>query len=291
MIGHPLGENSSRTASLKTGVFQDNLEKSTWHYHNNYELSFILEGTGKRIVGDSIMEFHPGDMVLMGPDLPHVWISDRSSSGLTSRTLEMVYVQFNGEDFAGKVTSLPEAEGIRMAMEQCAGGIQITGETLDRVSEIMLQLPYLDPFDSLLSFLRMMDLIGRSESNLKLAGNDYLLSRFNPGNRRLAAVHDYLMKHYREDIDLDKLAKVTHMAKGSLCRYFKSTTGITVFDYLNRIKIDLACKLLMDQELSVLEVCVDSGFNNLSHFNKQFRRVTGLTPTIFRRQFQGLSVR
>ena len=287
----PVVNRRMQTSSLKTGVFQDNLEKSIWHYHNHFEITFILEGTGKRIVGDSIMEFHPGDMVLMGPDLPHVWISDRSSSGLTSRTLEMVYVQFDGEDFAGKVTALPEAEGIRMAMEQSAGGIQITGETLNRVSEIMLQLPYLNPFDSLLSFLRMMDLIGRSDTNIKLAGSDYLLRRFKTGNQRLAAVHDYLMKHYREEIDLDRLANVTHMAKGSLCRYFKGATGITIFDYLNRIKVDLACKLLMDKELSILEVCVDSGFNNLSHFNKQFRRITGFTPTIFRRQFQGHSVR
>jgi AraC-like DNA-binding protein len=89
-------------------------------------------------------------------------------------------------------------------------------------------------------------------------------------------------------VDLKRLAALVNMAEGSLCRFFKMNMGITVFDYLNKIKIEFACKLLMDQDLSILEVCLDSGFNNISHFNKQFKKITGLPPSEYRKRFKGL---
>jgi transcriptional regulator GlxA family with amidase domain len=126
----------------------------------------------------------------------------------------------------------------------------------------------------------MMDIIGKSNSNIRLASREYLGKRFTTGNKRLETIHEYLMKNYRNEVNLRKLAGLVNMAEGSLCRFFKTNMDMTVFEYLNRIKIEFACKLLMDEDLSVTEVCLDSGFNNLSHFNKQFRRITGLPPSV-----------
>jgi AraC-like DNA-binding protein len=156
------------------------------------------------------------------------------------------------------------------------------------VSEIMLQLPYLKSFDRMLHFLRLMDIIGKSDSNIKLASKDYIKMRFTAGNRRISAIHEYLMSNYLEAMDLKRLAALVNMAEGSLCRFFRMNTGMTVFEYLNKIKIEFACKLLMDPDLNILEVCYDSGFNNLSHFNKQFKKITGLPPSEYRNQFKGL---
>jgi AraC-like DNA-binding protein len=270
--------------SFFIGVFQDNLEQSAWHYHNNFEISFITEGSGKRIVADSIEDFYPGDLVFLGPNLPHVWISDKSSIGPSSRTLEMVFLQFTSQTLSSQMLELPEFRNIKKALQLSERGTQITGHTLNQVSEIMLQLPYLDNFERMLKFFRMMDLIGKSDSNLELASEDYLRKRFKPVNKRIDAIHNYLMRNYREEVNLAKLATLTNMAEGSLCRFFKSQMGITIFEYLNRIKVDFACKLLMDPDLSILEICLDSGFNNLSHFNKQFRRISGLTPSEYRKK-------
>jgi AraC-like DNA-binding protein len=96
------------------------------------------------------------------------------------------------------------------------------------------------------------------------------------------------MNNYREEINLKQLAELVNMAEGSLCRFFRENMGITLFEYLNQIKTDFACKLLMDPDLSILEVCLDSGFNNLSHFNKQFRKTTGNTPSEYRKKFKNL---
>ena len=274
--------------SFFIGIFQDNLEKSTWHYHNNFEISFITEGSGKRIVADSIEEFQPGDLVFIGKNLPHVWIPDKEARTPSNRTLEMVFLQFTSSVMGSQLLNLPEFKFIAKALYLSERGIQIVGQTLNEVSEIMLQLPYLKSFDRMLHFFKMMDIIGRSDTNIQLASKEYLKIRFTTGNKRIAAIHEYLMNNYREEINLKRLAALVSMAEGSLCRFFKVNMGMTVFEYLNKIKVEFACKLLMDNDLSILEVCFDSGFNNLSHFNKQFKKSTGVPPKDYRKRFKGL---
>lgn len=272
--------------SFFIGIFQDNLEKSTWHYHNNFEISFITEGSGKRIVADSIEEFQPGDLVFLGRNLPHVWIADKETRTPSNRTLEMVFLQFTSNILSQQLLVLPEFRNVKRALEFSERGIQIVDQTLNEVSEIMLQLPYLKSFERMLHFFRMMDIIGKSESNISLASDDYIKKRFKTGNKRIATIHEYLMNNYREEVNLKKIAELVNMAEGSLCRFFKENMGITLFEYLNRIKTDFACKLLMDPDLSIMEVCFDSGFNNLSHFNKQFRKTNGMPPSEYRKRFK-----
>jgi len=168
--------------SFFIGIFQDNLEKSTWHYHNNFEISFITEGSGKRIVGDSIEEFQPGDLVFIGPNLPHVWIADKETRMLSKRTMEMVFLQFTMNIVSPQLLSLPEFSNVRKALEFSERGIQIIGDTLNQVSERMLQLPYLKSFERMVYFLTMMDLIGESNTNISLASKEYLKIRFTTGS-------------------------------------------------------------------------------------------------------------
>ena len=282
--------NLNKDESFFIGIFQDNLEKSAWHYHNNYEISFITEGSGKRIVADSIEEFQPGDLVFLGKNLPHVWIADKEMFTPSSRTLEMVFLQFTDRVLDSQMLALPEFKNMEKALSMSERGIQIVGQTLNEVSELMLQMPYLKGFDRMVHFFRIMDIIGSSESHTHLASKEYLKTRFTTGNKRIAAIHEYLMKNYRDEVNLKKLADLVSMAEGSLCRFFKENMGITLFEYLNKIKVEFACKLLMDPDLSILEVCLDSGFNNLSHFNKQFRKATGISPSEYRKRFKKLSI-
>jgi AraC-like DNA-binding protein len=276
-------------ATFSIGIFQDNLDKSSWHYHDNYEISFITEGTGKRIVADSIEEFQPGDLVFIGRNLPHVWIVDKEQFTPNKRKLEMVFLQFPSEALSLDLLALPEFKSVANALILSERGIRITGQTLNEVSEIMLQLPYLENFERFLQFFRLMDIIGQSKDFIQLASVNYKNMHFDTKNKRIVAIHEYLMKNYREEIDLENIASLVNMAEGSVCRFFKSHVGITIFEYLNKIKIDFACKLLMDRNLSILDVAIDSGFNNLSYFNKQFKTITGLPPLEYRKRFKELS--
>lgn len=270
--------------SFYIGIFQDHIDKSRWHYHQEFELSFITEGSGKRIVGDSIEEFHPGDLIFIGPRIPHVWLPEgkhkRQHSG---RTLESVYLLFNQEILPVGLTQLPEFGKVRKAVNLSERGIRITGDTLNEVSRIMLQLPYMNPMKRLMFFYEIMDLIGRSESFSYLASSEYVKTKFETTNTRINRIHEFLMKNYQEEIDLEEVAEIVHMAPASVCRFFKSSTGLTVFEYLNKIKIDYSCQLLMNTDQNIVDISYDCGFNNLSHFNKQFRKFIGKTPTQFRK--------
>jgi len=270
--------------SFFIGIFQDHIDKSHWHYHQEFELSFITEGSGKRIVGDSIEEFHPGDLIFIGPRIPHVWFPEethrRQHSG---RTLESVYMLFNQDILPEALTTLPEFNFIRQAVLLSERGIKITGETLNEVSRIMLQLPYMSRIKRLMMFYEIMDLIGKSDSFSFLASEDYIKTKFEPGNKRVNRIHEFLMKNYQGDIDLKEIAEVAHMAPASVCRFFKNSTGLTIFEYLNKIKINYSCQLLLNTDSNILDISYDCGFNNLSHFNKQFKKFIGATPTEFRR--------
>jgi AraC-like DNA-binding protein len=237
-------------------------------------------------VADSIEAFQPGDLAFIGRNLPHVWIADKETRTPSNRTLEMVFLQFTSNVLSPQLLSLPEFSYVKRTLELSERGIHIVGHTLNEVSEIMLQLPYLKSFDRMLHFFMLMDIIGKSESNVQLASKEYLKMRFTTSNKRIAAIHEYLMNNYHEEVDLKRLAALVNMAEGSLCRFFKMNTGITVFEYLNKIKTEFACKLLMDPDLSILEICLDSGFNNISHFNKQFKKNTGVPPSEYRKRFK-----
>lgn len=269
--------------SFYIGIFQDHIDKSIWHYHQAYELSFITEGSGKRIVGDSTEDFNPGDLIFIGPRIPHVWIPEDAHWALHSgRSLESVYMLFNNEILPSPLLDLPEFTFVRKALQFSERGLKIEGETLNRVSEIMLQLPYLDRLKRLMYFYEIMDLIGRSRTFKYLASDNYLSRKFRSTNERIRMIHEFLMKNYHEAVNLDAIAELVHMAPGSICRLFKTETGLTIFEYLNKMKVDLAIQLLLHTGLNIVEISYDCGFNNLSHFNKQFRKFTGKTPTQFR---------
>ena len=270
--------------SFYIGVFQDHIDKSSWHYHQEYELSFITEGSGRRIVGDSIENFYPGDLIFIGSRMPHVWFSKephhRQHSG---RTLEAVYLLFNNVILPPELLSLPEFNFVKRAIKLSERGARITGDTLNNVSRIMLQLPYLDKLKRLMLFYEIMDIIGRGYSFSYLASRNYVKSKFETTNSRIKRIHEYMMKSYHEEINLNKIADIANMAPASVCRFFKASTGLTIFEYLNKIKIDYSCQLLLNTDLNIVDISYDCGFNNLSHFNKQFKKFNGKTPTQFRK--------
>jgi len=269
--------------SFFIGIFQDHIDKHHWHYHQEYELSFITEGSGRRIVGDSIEEFNPGDLIFIGPRIPHVWFSeDKLPVQRSGRTLESVYLLFNQDILPEKLIDLPEFANARKALSLSERGIRITGDTLNAVSRIMLQLPYQSPIKRLTMFYEILDVIGSGPSFSFLASEDYMKSRFETSNKRIKRIHEFLMKNYQDRIDLQEVADVAHMAPASVCRFFKQSTGLTIFEYLNKIKIEYSCQLLLNTDLNILDISCDCGFNNLSHFNKQFRKFIGTTPTQFR---------
>ena len=270
--------------SINVGIFQDNLESLKWHYHDYYEISFIIEGTGKRFVADSMDDFYPGDLVFVAPNIPHTWVVDKEQVTTNARKLEMVYLQFTDATLGKEMLALSEFSYAALALSLSERGVRIVGDTLNEASNILLQMPYANSFNRYILFLELLDMIGKSKDLISIASIEYNNKRYNIENKRILTIHEYFMKHFRDDIDLAQIASLVNMAEGSLCRFFKMQVGLTIFEYLNKIKVEFACKLLMNKEISITEVAFDSGFNNLSHFNKQFKLITGVTPMKFRQR-------
>ncbi|MFC2112849.1 AraC family transcriptional regulator [Bacteroidota bacterium] len=273
----------SPNESFYVSIFQDHIYKSAWRYHLEYELTLITEGSGKRIVGDSIADFYPGDLIFIGPRIPHVLLPEKPvMEQISGRRIVAVYILFSHDILPQRLLSLPEFDHINTALKLSERGIKISGNSLNEVSRIMLELPYLDSIRRLTHFYEIMDYIGKCDSYSYLVSEDYIKNKFETTNDRISEIHKFLMNNYHNKIHLEEIAEIAHMAPASVCRFFKSFTGLTIFEYLNKIKIEYSCQLLLSTNQKIIDISYDCGFNNLSHFNKQFKKFNGLTPTEFR---------
>lgn len=257
-----------------------------WHYHPEYELTLILDSRGQRLVGDGIAEYGPGDLVLLGPNLPHSWRSGpvRSSA---NELHQAVVVQFR-EDFLGPhFFELRELESVAALLRRSISGLAFGHTATGRkVTAQIAALPSLAPSKRLLGLLSALaDLAGED------AAEELSSMRLRPicrpeDQQRIDAICLYLNEHFEEEVDFVQLSDRFHMAQATLCRFFKRATGRTLTTYLNELRVGAAAQLLMHSDESILNICFRVGFGNYSNFNRQFKRIKGFGPRSLRRQFQ-----
>lgn len=274
----------NNSLSIQSGVFQQSFDQHEWHYHDSYELIMISEGTGQRIVGDKMENFKPGDLVFLGRRLPHLWISDpiKIDPG-SDKCVESIFVQFEESFLDMKMIALREFESVRKAIERSARGVVILGKSRNQIAELMMQVPYLNGFEQILNTLSILDEIGRSEELSYLTSEKYPMTTKLHRSERVRTIRNYFMQNYQQQVDLALIAELVNMQPASLCRFFKSETGQTLTEYINRMRIDLASKMLMNKTLKVEAIAFECGFNTISYFNRQFKKITGTTPLIYQK--------
>ena len=271
-------------SSIKTGVFQQSYTQREWVYRDEYELLFISEGTGQRIVGDRIDSFKPGDLIFLGRRLPNLWISDPIKVDPSSnRCVESIFIQFSHELLMGQLFSKPEFVSIRNAIHRSAQGCEIVGDARNKISELMMQVPYLGGFEQIINLLNILNIIGNSNEIKFMVSSKYPQTKQFRYSKRVQVLQEYLMKNYQKPLELNALALLLHMQSASLCRFFKRETKMTISEYLNRLRIDLAAKMLMNEQLLIEEIAYDCGFNSISFFNRQFKKYTYYSPGIYRK--------
>lgn len=236
------------------------------------------------MVGDGMAEYGPGDLVLLGPNLPHSWRSGPVKS-LAGELHRAIVVQFR-EDFLGEqFFQLRELGAVASLLRRSENGLAF-GRTRSglKVASYFSALPTLPPAKRLLCLLKaLVDLA--SERNAQVLSSLKLRPMVHVENqRRIDAICGYLNEHFEEEIDLVDLSKRFHMAQAALCRFFKRATGRTMTTYLNELRVGAATQLLLQTEESILNICFRVGFGNYSNFVRQFRRIKGLAPSSFRRQ-------
>jgi AraC-like DNA-binding protein len=259
-----------------------------WHYHPETEIIFIEKSTGTRFVGDHSEPFAEGDIGLMGSNLPHVWQNDaeyrKHESGMTARAL---VVHFREDILQGPLATLPEMQGINQLIQDSQYGFKFTGTAREHIAEQMKGILKASGMDKLLRLLAMLDTMARTEEKCMLASKGYSMIRKSDDFDRFDRVHRYTIEHFREGIRLDKVSSIAGMTTTSFCKYFKKRTTKSYLTFLNEIRIGHACKLLLEDRMNIAGVCFDSGFNNVSHFNEQFRKIKGMTPSQYIRERVG----
>jgi len=248
------------------------------HQHEEIQLSYIVEGEGTLIVGDTINDYKKGDTLVLGSNLPHVFKSDTNAS-LSSKMLTLFFTE---SSFGDGFFHLHELNELIPFFKRTKHGFKITSNK-KKISKLFLNLKGASRFDR---FLILLDLLKiGSISNYKSLSSFIYQKKYNDiEGKRMQDVFDYTMGSYTQDISLEKIADVANMTKNAFCKYFKKRTNKTYFSFLNELRIDYACKLLLDKkDYSISEISELSGFNNISNFNRQFKAFKRKKPSELRK--------
>jgi AraC-like DNA-binding protein len=257
-----------------------------WHYHPEVELIYFKKGTGTQFVGDNIKRFRPGDVILIGTQLPHYWRFDDVYFEKESRATADVRVAHFSENFWGdKFLSLPENQHIKAVLEKGKRGIQITGKVKKDVSEILDKLLYTQGSQRIMLLMEALEMIGSSNQIVQLSSIGFKNNFEEPEKNRINAIYEYSINNFRRRIQLEEIAEVARISPNSFCRYFKSRTSKTYTQFIIELKVGHACKLLIENELSIKQICYESGFNNFAGFHKYFKQLTGKSPLIYQKEF------
>lgn len=249
-----------------------------WHYHREIELMYVIGGSGTRYVGESIQPFFAGDMVLVGSYVPHFWQNDDLYfQELPEVHAELILVQFV-DDFMGDAFALPEMLHIKKLFERALHGLQFHGDTRDQAAELLWSISRDNGRNKIIELIELLDLFAKSNEFRLLSDLSYHQKLPDQPSERIQLVCSHLVKHYKRPIALQEVASLANMTEKAFCRFFKKSTQKTLVQFINELRISHACKLLLNGEHSVGVICFDSGFGNLSNFNRVFKQITGQTP-------------
>ncbi len=252
-----------------------------WHLHAAYELTLITAGQGRRFVGDSIEWFEPGDLVLLGPHLPHTWHSE-SGHGRRSGAIVIRFEEdFLGSDFFGR----GELTRIRGLLERSRRGLAFGGApAAEAVAAAVVGGCDAQPFAQVVALLEMLQTLATRGRGRELSGPAYAATARAADARRIDRVCRHVMQHLARPLRLGDVAAIAGLSPEGFSRFFRRMTGRTFVAWVHEVRIGHACRLLTTTERPVLDVALASGFENLSNFNRVFRRLRGCTPRDFRRQ-------
>lgn len=259
-----------------------NTNKIKWHYHPEVELVYINTGVGKRQVGTHLSNYKDGDLIMIGSYLPHTGFT----IGLEKNQKEIV-LQFKPDIFEHAFKGLEELKVINQLLELSKKGIVFSGPIKDDIGMRMEGLKYETKIDAFLTFLKILYDLAKQKDRQILNAEGYAFISSPTENKRLKTIFNYIRDHFMESIPLVDISAKVFMTPQSFCRFFKRSTNKTFTTFLNEYRINHATKLLIETDDGVKKICFESGFNNLSNFFRNFRKITQLTPNAYREQMLG----
>lgn len=257
-----------------------------WHYHDEYEIIYVEEGAGDCLVGDSLVPYSKGDLFFFGSGLPHSMQSPSGCEQSPEYVVKGVNIQFEKDFMHYSISQYSQFIPIRNLLEESFRGIKLSVPHTGKIVRLLKRIPMAKGAEQIILLLSLLQTIAAGEARKCLTTPHYTHTTAILKNERMEKVIAYLNKHYTESIGLNEIASYIAMNPAAFCRYFKENTGKTFKEYILEMRISYACKLLTSSRMNVSQICVACGFDTPAHFYRVFKRLIGMTPTLYREQME-----
>jgi AraC-like DNA-binding protein len=256
-----------------------------WHYHPEYEIVMVTESTGKRFVGNDISDFKPGNLALLGPNIPHTYRNDEKyytkHSKLKARSIVIHFSETSlGHDFL----QLPEAKPIVQLLQKSMQGLDVSGKTNEAVFEKLTLITEQKGIRRWHTLIEILMLLAESRSLKAITGTPQI-GYNEKESERMCKVFDWLTLNYSSAIKLADAAKIATMNENAFSRFFAKRTRKTFSTYVQEMRLQKAARLMVEDEMSITQICYDCGYNNISNFNRQFLNYFEMNPVNYRKMF------
>lgn len=254
-----------------------------FHFHPNCELVFIQEGFGKRVIGDNISNFNEGDLVLMGPNLPHMWVNDDAFYKGHKKLLSKAIVIYFSPILLENILHPSALKQLQVLVAKSQRGVVIYGRTREIILQQLISITAEDELPQFIIVLSIINLLIHSQELSYLSSEKFINTYNEKDADRINIVYQFLLHNFKNNVTLDDVAALANMAPTAFCRFFKQRTQKTFSGFLNELRIQHACDLLNHSEKTITEICYEAGFHNLTNFNTFFKKITGTTATAYRK--------
>ncbi|MFN3848289.1 MAG: AraC family transcriptional regulator [Spirosomataceae bacterium] len=249
-----------------------------YHYHPEFELVYVLDGTGRRHVGNHLSYYQDGDLVLIGSNLPH------SGFGFGALGIhEEIVVQFKDDLLGENFLTKPEMKLLKALFERSQHGLCFSGETKNRIGQKLKKLLSLQPFARLMLLMDIFGELADSDEYILLNDSKHTYDFNLKDQTRLKKIYEYVKHNYQKPIDIQEIASISNLTVPAFCNYFKKVINLTFTDFVNEYRINQACRMLLTDQ-SITDICYECGFANQSYFSKVFKQIKGKTPMEFRKE-------
>ncbi len=253
-----------------------------FHFHPEFELTFIVEGNGKRYVGNNMSGFQKNDLVFIGTNLPHCWkLAQPKSSKAGS-----IVIQFSKDFLGGHFFERPELKNIQKLLKKSAGGICFYGKIIETAKKNMESiLDEKNNFNKLLILLETLNKLATTKEYSLLDEKNSISEQSDYNRERINKVYAYIVDNFQDTVSLDEASEIVNMTSNAFCKYFKKITRKTFMEAVIDFRINLATQLLIETDKTIADVCFESGFRDMSHFYKMFTSRMEVSPSNYRKQF------
>lgn len=272
---------TSIESSFHSFIYENENFEAPWHFHPEYELTYVVKGQGIRYVGNNVQKFEEGDLVLLGSNLPHCW----KNTSQNKEHVKSIVFQWNDTILGENWLEKSEFQQIKQLLIDSSKGIHFKKNYAEKKLPAIKDILNKSPFEKLMSFINLLDELSKQENTHLLTTSDFLPNLNRKANNRIDKVYDYVRENYDKKIKLEDVSSLVSMGDEAFCRFFKKSLNKSFFTFINEYRVNLACKSLIETNKQVSQIAYECGYESLPFFYRQFQKFMNCSPLVFKKMY------